>query len=82
MKNQMIRALRKCADEHEKDIRYTGHIVTSHLCRDVADYLEADPWHYPSKGELPTESGEYLVLVRGLNGKPRPHVFEYYLQDG
>ena len=36
-----------------------------------------DPWHYPSKGELPKEPGEYFVLVRGLNGKPRPHIFEY-----
>ena len=41
-----------------------------------------DRWHYPSKVELPTESGEYLVLVRGLNGKLRPHVLEYHLQDG
>lgn len=31
------------------------------------DYLEDaptfDPWHYPSKGELPTEGDKYLVVL-------------------
>lgn len=26
--------------------------------------LNADRWHYPSKGEYPTENGEYLFLVK------------------
>jgi hypothetical protein len=57
---EMINALRKCAKEHENEVVCTGQIVTSSLCRDVADYLEADRWHYPSKGEYPTESGKYF----------------------
>ncbi len=61
--DEMIGALRKCAKEHENEVVYTGQIVTSSLCRDVADYLEADPWHYPSKGELPSNGGDYLVCI-------------------
>ena len=38
----MIYALRKCAKEHENEVGYTGQIMTPSLCRDVADYLEAD----------------------------------------
>ena len=60
---EMINALRKCAKEHENDVVCTGQIVTSSLCRDVADYLEADRWHYPSKGEYPTDSGRFLCAV-------------------
>ena len=59
----MIYALRKCAKEHENDVVCTGQIVTSSLCRDVADYLEADKWHYPSRGEYPTEGENLLCLV-------------------
>ena len=64
----MINALRKCAKEHENDVVCTGQIVTSSLCRDVADYLEADRWHYPSRGEYPSknkqleEDGKVLCL--------------------
>lgn len=31
-----------------------------------------DPWHYPSKGELPKESGVYLVKVNYHDGKTSP----------
>lgn len=27
-----------------------------------------DPWHYPSKGELPTESGNYLTACKTDSG--------------
>lgn len=36
-----INALRKCANEHENDITFTGHIIVSDLCRDTANLLEA-----------------------------------------
>ena len=35
-----INALRKCANEHEKDRTFTGHIIVSDLCRDTANLLE------------------------------------------
>lgn len=59
----MINALRKCAKEHENDVVCTGQIVTSSLCRDVADYLEADRWHYPSKGEYPPKGRQILAYA-------------------
>ena len=31
--------------------------------------LEATRWHYPSKGEYPTENGKYLVDWRGEYGE-------------
>ena len=55
MRKEMIKALRKCAEEHEKDVSCTGQIIISSLCRDVAKYLEKDLWHYPSKGEYPIQ---------------------------
>lgn len=61
--NEMIYALRKCAKQHENEVVYTGQIVTSSLCRDVADYLETDRWHYPSRGEYPKKWGHYLVAI-------------------
>lgn len=59
--NEMISALRKCAKEHENEVVCTGQIRTSSLCKDVADYLETDQWHYPSRGEYPTEGEEVFV---------------------
>ena len=35
-----IKALRKCANEHDKDTTHTGNIRVSDLCRDTADLLE------------------------------------------
>lgn len=35
-----INALRKCANEHENDRTFTGHIIVSDLCRDTANLLE------------------------------------------
>lgn len=43
-----INALRKCANEHENDRTFTGHIVVSALCRDTANLLETLK---PRKGE-------------------------------
>lgn len=63
--NEMIRALRKCAEQHEREEVYTGQIVTSLLCRDVADHLEKTKWHYPSKGEYPTEKELVLMKIPG-----------------
>ncbi|MGP1458958.1 MAG: hypothetical protein ACTTKL_06585 [Treponema sp.] len=37
---ETIYALRKCAKEHENERVSTGAVVTTDLCRDVADYLE------------------------------------------
>ena len=37
---QAINALRKCAEEHKKDVTPTFGIVVSSICNDVADYLE------------------------------------------
>lgn len=37
---QYIYALRKCANEHDNDTTYTGHIIVSDLCRDTANLLE------------------------------------------
>lgn len=61
---EMISALRKCAKEHENEVVCTGQIMTSSLCKAVADYLEADRWHYPANGEYPTEDGSYFVACR------------------
>lgn len=36
----VVGALRKCAKEHEKDVTYTGNVIVSNLCNDVADYVE------------------------------------------
>lgn len=38
--SQAIAALKKCAQEHEKDFVSTGHIVTADLCNDVAVFLQ------------------------------------------
>ena len=38
---KFINALRKCANEHEKDRTFTGHIIVSDLCRDTANLLES-----------------------------------------
>lgn len=35
-----INALRKCAKEHDNDMTFTGHIIVSDLCRDIANLLE------------------------------------------
>ena len=35
-----INALRKCAKEHEGDRTFTGQIIVSNLCEDVAELLE------------------------------------------
>lgn len=35
-----INALRKCANEHENDRTFTGHIIVADLCRDTANLLE------------------------------------------
>lgn len=40
-----LNALRKCAKEHESDTTFTGHIIVSDLCRDVADLLETLEQH-------------------------------------
>ena len=61
---EMIRALRKCAEQHEGEKLCTGQTATSLLCRDVADYLEADRWHYPSRGEYPKEGETVLVAFQ------------------
>ena len=61
---EMISALRKCAKEHENEVVCTGQIMTSSLCKAVADYLEADKWHYPSKGEYPKEDEDVVALVK------------------
>ena len=37
---QAIAALKKCAQEHEKDFVPTGHIVTAELCNDVVMFLQ------------------------------------------
>lgn len=39
-KAEVVIALRKCAKEHEKDVTYTGNVIVSNLCNDVADYVE------------------------------------------
>ena len=38
---EYINALRKCANEHDNDTTYTGHIIVSNLCRDTANLLES-----------------------------------------
>ena len=76
--NEMIYALRQCAKEHENDVVYTGQIVTSSLCRDVADYLNADRWHYPSKGEYPKNSEDVLCCYE----HDIKAIGNYYASDG
>lgn len=39
-KVQAVGALRKCAKEHEKDVTYTGNVIVTNMCNDVADYVE------------------------------------------
>lgn len=54
------------ADELKKQAYKSGD-WDKPLVVDVADIDETptvDPWHYPSKGELPTEQNYYLVAVK------------------
>lgn len=78
-----INALRKCAKEHEDDIRYTGHIVVSNLCRDTADLLEElsnsekpNKW-IPCSERLPKIADVYRVTRYYPNNVMNPN----YLVD-
>lgn len=50
------------ADELIKIVRDV--LILSDFTADMVDAIKkfptVNPWHYPSKGELPTENGEYL----------------------
>ena len=36
---------------------------------DIDDAPTVNEWHYPSKGDMPTENGKYLVVWRGEYGE-------------
>ena len=47
-------------------------IERSEFHKDATEYLKQYRemrWHYPSKGEYPTENGKYLVIWRGEYGE-------------
>lgn len=56
-----INALRKCANEHENDRTFTGHIIVSDLCRDTATLLEE-----LSSSEIPTSSNDCISRADAL----------------
>lgn len=41
-----------------------------------------DPWHYPSKGELPEKDGEYFITVRLEGGGFLNALALYYVDRG
>ncbi len=55
---QYINALRRCAQEHDNDTTYTGHIIISDLCRDTANLLEA------LKKECQAESDKFAATFQ------------------
>ena len=72
-----INALRKCANEHENDKTFTGHIIVSDLCRDTANLLE-ELEQEPTTQERQAESDKFDAAFQdGYNNGYAQGRFDY-----
>ena len=51
---------------------------------ELIDYAPTvDRWHYPSKGEYPTDDGKYLVVLKSkITGNTHTTLQDYYTREG
>ena len=59
-KDKLIKAIEKYEQECEDILIEPSFYGVENIINQTPTI---DPWHYPSRGELPTESGNYLCAV-------------------
>lgn len=58
------------------------HCHTEQIIGDIHFAPTIDPWHYPSKGELPEKDGEYFITVKIEGGGFLNALALYYVDRG